>query len=45
MIDVHQNVTLSEPFEGDRSRIIGNRCKFRVYSKLLGIYSTVSYYN
>ena len=27
MIDVHQNVTLSESFEGDRSRVIGNRCK------------------
>ena len=25
MIDVHQNV--SESFEGDRSRVIGNRCK------------------
>ena len=27
MIDVHQNATLSESFEGDRSRVIGNRCK------------------
>ena len=27
MIDVHQNETLSESFEGDRSRVIGNRCK------------------
>ena len=26
MIDVHQNATLSEFFEGDRSRVIGNRC-------------------
>ena len=26
MIDVHQNATLSESFEGDRSRVIGNRC-------------------
>ena len=29
MIDVHQNATLSESFEGDRSRVIGNRCKQR----------------
>ena len=28
MIDVHQNATLSESFEGDRSRVIGNRCNF-----------------
>ena len=27
MIDVHQNAALSESFEGDRSRVIGNRCK------------------
>ena len=27
MIDVHQNVALSESFEGDRLRVIGNRCK------------------
>ena len=27
MIDVHQNATLSESFEGDRLRVIGNRCK------------------
>ena len=27
MIDVHQNTTLSESFEGDRSHLIGNRCK------------------
>ena len=27
MIDVHQNATLSESFEGDRSRVIGNRCE------------------
>ena len=26
MIDVHQNATLSESFEGDRLRFIGNRC-------------------
>ena len=26
MIDVHQNAALSESFEGDRSRVIGNRC-------------------
>ena len=26
MIDVHQNATLSESFEGDRSRVIDNRC-------------------
>ena len=26
MIDVHQNATLSESFEGERSRVIGNRC-------------------
>ena len=26
MIDVHQNATLSESFEGDRSRVIGNYC-------------------
>ena len=26
LIDVHQNATLSESFEGDRSRVIGNRC-------------------
>ena len=25
--DVHQNATLSESLEGDRSRVIGNRCK------------------
>ena len=27
MIDVHQNAALLESFEGDRSRVIGNRCK------------------
>ena len=26
MIDVHQNTTLSESFEGDRLHVIGNRC-------------------
>ena len=26
MIDVHQNAALSESFEGDRSRVNGNRC-------------------
>ena len=31
MIDVHQNVALSESFEGDRSRVIGNRCNYNVY--------------
>ena len=30
MIDVHQNATLSESFEGERSRVIGNRCKTNV---------------
>ena len=29
MIDVHQNAALSESFEGDRSRVIGNRCKLQ----------------
>ena len=29
LIDVHQNATLSESFEGVRSRVIGNRCKVR----------------
>ena len=24
--DVHQNATLSDSFEGDRSCVIGNRC-------------------
>ena len=33
MIDVHQNAALSESFEGDRSRVIGNRCKLQ--SRLL----------
>ena len=28
MIDVHQDATLSESFEGERSRVIGNRCNF-----------------
>ena len=28
MIDVHQNATLSESFEGDRSHVICNHCKF-----------------
>ena len=28
MIDAHQNATLSESFEGDRSRVICNHCKF-----------------
>ena len=27
MIDVHQNATLSESFEGDRSRVIGDHRK------------------
>ena len=27
MIDIHQNVALSESLEGDKSRVIGNRCK------------------
>ena len=27
MIDVHQNAALSESFEGDRSRVIGNHSK------------------
>ena len=26
MIDVHQNATLSESFEGNMLRVIGNRC-------------------
>ena len=30
MIDVHQNAALSESFEGDRSRVIGNRCNARI---------------
>ena len=30
MIDVHQNAALSESFEGDRSRVIDNRCKFKL---------------
>ena len=30
MIDVHQNAALSESFEGDRSRVIGNRCKIKL---------------
>ena len=29
MIDVHQNAALSESFEGDRSRVIGNRCNYQ----------------
>lgn len=29
MMDVHKKVTLSESFEGDRSRVIGNRCNTR----------------
>ena len=29
LIDVHQNATLSESFEGDRSRVIGNRCNYK----------------
>ena len=32
VIDVHQNATLSESFEGDRSRVIGNRCKLLLMS-------------
>ena len=28
MIDVHQNAALSESFEGDRSRVIGNHGNF-----------------
>ena len=32
MIDVHQNAALSESFEGDRSRVIGNRCNKIVYN-------------
>ena len=31
MIDVHPNATLSESFEGDRSRVIGNRCKWLLH--------------
>ena len=30
MIDVHQNAALSESFEGDGSRVIGNRCNYFV---------------
>ena len=29
MIDVHQNATLSESFEGDRSRVIGNPSNYK----------------
>ena len=35
MIDVHQNAALSESFEGDRSRVIGNRCK-KITMSVLG---------
>ena len=30
MIGVHQKATLLESFEGDRSRVIDNRCKVLV---------------
>ena len=33
MIDVHQNAALSESFEGDRSRVIGNRCNFHFFGR------------
>ena len=29
LIDVNQNATLSNSFEGDRSRVIGNRCNYQ----------------
>ena len=36
MIDVHQNAALSESFEGDRSRVIGNRCNIPSYQSAVG---------
>ena len=43
MIDVHQNATLSESFEGERSRVIANRCKLlnQFRSRLRGMRYTV----
>ena len=41
MIDVHQNATLSESFEGDRSRVIGNRCKFYFFLYGVTMYKVV----
>ena len=40
MIDVHQNATLSESFEGDRSRVIGNRCNlsYEEFSLIKSVY-------
>ena len=34
MIDVHQNATLSESFEGNRLCVIGNRCN-KTYSAVV----------
>ena len=34
MIDVHQNAALSESFEGNRLRVIANRCKAYTYTKI-----------
>ena len=34
MIDVHQNAALSESFEEDRSRYIGNRCKSEIWLQM-----------
>ena len=41
VIDIYQNATLSDSFEGKRSRVIGNRCKDSAYTNsevfLLGL--------
>ena len=33
LIDVHQNATLSDSFEGRKSHVIGNRCN-NIHTKL-----------
>ena len=42
LIDVHQNATLSDPFESKRSRVIGNRCTKHCEHKILGTFITLA---
>ena len=42
LIDVHQNATLSDSFEGKRSRVIGNRCNMWVKRAVLSLFCYVS---
>ena len=43
MIDVHQNAALSESFEGDRSRVIGNRCNSQIGSPEVTVSCSISF--